>query len=57
MLGKEVRKLLQEKLPGRHYKIQWDGRDDPGAWLPSGIYLVRLQAGNYSQVQKMILAR
>jgi hypothetical protein len=41
MLGKEVRKLLQEKLPGRHYKIQWDGRDDPGAWLPSGIYLVR----------------
>jgi flagellar hook assembly protein FlgD len=55
--GKQVSKLLQEELSGGRYEIQWDGRDDSRRPLPSGIYLARLQVGNYSRVQKMMLVR
>jgi hypothetical protein len=37
--------------------LAWDGRDDSGRRLPSGIYLYRLQAGEYSAVRRFTLVR
>lgn len=56
-LGQQVRVLVdQMQMPGS-YAASWDGRDDRGQVVSSGIYLYRLQAGEQEQVQKMLLAR
>ncbi len=57
LLGQRVRTLVKGKQEPGTYKVQWDGRDDSGTTVASGIYLLRLSAGNFKQVQKMILLR
>ena len=55
--GQIVRRLVDgERAPGS-YAITWDGRDEAGRDVASGIYLCRMVAGNYSAVRKMVLAR
>jgi hypothetical protein len=57
VLGEKVRILVQEKKdPGVHH-ARWDGINDHGIPLSSGIYFYRLSAGNYESVRKMILIR
>lgn len=55
--GKRVRTLVSEKMdPGTH-ALHWDGTDDRGSPLPSGIYIYRLQVGEDRSTRKMLLAR
>lgn len=55
--GRLVRTLISEdKAPGS-YTVQWDGRDDRGAPVASGVYLYRLEAGAYRAARKMVLMR
>jgi hypothetical protein len=52
ILGNEISSLVDEtKSPGS-YSISFDG-----STLASGMYLYRLDAGNYSQVRKMVLLK
>jgi hypothetical protein len=56
-LGQEVRTLingLQE--PGIHNAV-WDGKDNNGRRLTSGIYLVRLEAGDFVMMRKMAMVK
>jgi len=56
-LGREVRKLVSEKrLPGS-YAIEWDGRNDDGNAVSSGIYYYRLKVDGRSKTRKMLLIR
>jgi|GEM_PF-4968024 len=56
-LGQEVRTLVDEaRGPGRH-AIRWDGRDEAGREVSSGVYLYRMEVGGFSQVHKMILLK
>ena len=51
--GQRVRALYRgRRQPGR-YRTVWDGRDDRGALLASGIYLCRLSAGGYEDTIKL----
>jgi hypothetical protein len=55
--GQRVRTLVNEnKSPGK-YKIIWNGRNEKGTTVSSGIYFYRLEIGSYSSVKKMILLR
>ena len=55
--GQLVRILVDEQQrPGR-YTARWDGRNDHGAEVGSGIYLYRLEAGAQVQVRRMTLLR
>ncbi|MGB2697865.1 MAG: FlgD immunoglobulin-like domain containing protein [Candidatus Zixiibacteriota bacterium] len=57
ILGQKVRTLVDEKkLPGE-YKVNWDGKDEKGNEVGSGIYLYRLKAEDYEQVKKMVLLK
>jgi flagellar hook assembly protein FlgD len=57
LLGREVKTLLnQELLPGR-YDVQWDGTNNAGAAVSSGVYIYRLQTGNVVLSRKMLLLR
>ena len=53
--GRRVRRLLAATLdPGRH-ALEWDGRDDAGRKLRSGVYLCRLVAGRDRAERKLVL--
>ena len=39
------------------YSVTWDGRDEAGRNVASGVYLCRMVAGGYSVVRKMILMK
>lgn len=57
LLGQRVRVLTDQYYKQGIYKIKWNGRDDNGKNLPSGIYFVRLQSGRFCKTQKMILVQ
>ena len=57
VLGQEVRALLDADLEAGRYDVVWDGRDNWGRSLASGIYLYRIQAGRFSEVRRMTLLK
>ncbi|MFX0141688.1 MAG: FlgD immunoglobulin-like domain containing protein, partial [Candidatus Hodarchaeota archaeon] len=54
-LGREIRTLLNSWKTAGYYNISWDGRDNSGEKVASGIYLYKLTTDNYSGIKKMIL--
>lgn len=53
--GRAVRTLVDGALPAGFHAAFWDGRDDRGASVPSGIYFCRFRAsGARGEVQKLI---
>jgi len=52
ILGQEVITLVNEQQPAGNYEVSFDATN-----LTSGIYLYKIQAGDYSDVKKMILLR
>lgn len=55
--GQIVRTLFNEALPAGYHSRTWDGNDDAGRSIGSGIYLYVLQSGNAKQSRKMILLK
>jgi hypothetical protein len=56
-LGQKVRTLINESKDVGQYQITWNGINDAGNHLSSGIYFYRLHAGKFVKVMKMILLR
>ncbi|HVP35468.1 MAG TPA: FlgD immunoglobulin-like domain containing protein [Terriglobales bacterium] len=57
ILGQLVRILLdKEKAPGS-YQVIWDGKDQQGNEVSSGIYFYQLRSGDYKETRKMTLLR
>ncbi|MCF8242720.1 MAG: T9SS type A sorting domain-containing protein [Melioribacteraceae bacterium] len=54
MLGREVNTLLNNEFESGEHNIVWDGTDNAGNKLSSGVYLYRLTAGNFIKSHKMI---
>lgn len=57
VLGEEVRTLVDEQKPAGYHQVNWDGRDEAGEHLASGLYIYHLQAGSFVQNRKMMLLR
>ncbi|MDZ7292862.1 MAG: YCF48-related protein [candidate division KSB1 bacterium] len=55
MLGQRVRVLVNGQLAVGHHVTRWDGKDDFGRAVSSGIYLYRLEAGPFVKTQRMIM--
>ena len=55
--GQLVKKLLDANLPAGQNLINWDGRDDNGKPVSSGIYSYRLQSGGINITRKMMLMK
>jgi hypothetical protein len=55
--GRQVRMLVDSVLePGEH-RARWDGRNGQGAWVGSGIYFYRLEAGDFSDTRQLVWLR
>ena len=57
MLGQKVRTLVDAEQPVGRYTVSWDGRDDNGMQLSSGVYLYVLKAGSFVGQRKMLLLK
>ena len=57
ILGKKVKTLLDEKKDGGYYSIYWDGVDENGEGVVSGIYFYIISTENFHATQKMIVVR
>ncbi|MBU8921554.1 MAG: T9SS type A sorting domain-containing protein [Bacteroidales bacterium] len=56
--GRRVRRLIKaEEYDTGLFKEQWDGRNDKGSQLASGVYFCRFEAGNNIFARKLILLR
>ena len=57
VFGQKVRELIHATLPAGSYRVSWDGTDDGGNKLASGLYFCRLSAGANISTSKMILMK
>jgi hypothetical protein len=55
--GRQVRRLVNDRLPEGMHRLLWDGRDDNGGACPSGIYLLRLRSGNVTKSRTVVLVQ
>jgi hypothetical protein len=55
--GQLVRTLLRSVVSPGWHQIDWNGRDDAGRLVPSGVYFCRLKTGSVSQTRRMTLLR
>jgi len=57
VLGRTVRTLVDAKQPAGAHTAVWDGRDDRGRQLASGVYVYRITAGTFKKSAKMLLLK
>jgi hypothetical protein len=57
MLGQEICTLFNGHMQAGERTLQWDGRDQHGQSLGSGIYLYRMVADNVIETKKMMLLK
>lgn len=57
LLGQRVSRLYDAPAPAGYLDIRWDGRNDQGRPVGSGVYFYRMVAGEFQQVRKMVLLK
>ncbi|NIT59597.1 MAG: T9SS type A sorting domain-containing protein [Aliifodinibius sp.] len=57
ILGQKIRTLISQKQSVGDHQVIWDGRDDGGHEVASGVFIYQLRAGEYVDVKKMVLMR
>lgn len=57
VLGQKVRTLVDGQVDTGSHSIVWDGRNDIGVSIASGVYIYRIKAGNFVKSRKMVLVR
>ena len=57
MSGRNVRKMNLGVLSNGVHKVLWDGKNNFGRKVPSGVYLYSIEAGDFNQTKKMLLLK
>jgi|GEM_PF-3044355 len=57
ILGQVVRTLVDEEKPVGYHQVVWDGKDQTGQAVSSGIYLYQIKAGDFVETKKMQLVK
>ena len=57
MLGREVRTLVTEDQTAGSHRVEWNGLDDNGQRVPSGIYFYNLTAKDFRETRKLVMLR
>ncbi|MCH8010979.1 MAG: T9SS type A sorting domain-containing protein, partial [Candidatus Marinimicrobia bacterium] len=57
LLGRHVRTLVNESQIAGSYLAVWDGKDNTGGMVSTGIYLYRLETEQFISTKKMVLLR
>jgi hypothetical protein len=57
VLSQKIRTLINSSLPAGKHTIRWDGTDETGRSVPAGIYIYRLEAGDWVHERKLLKLR
>jgi hypothetical protein len=57
LAGHAVRVLVAEERPAGRHEVRWDGTDDSGRSVPSGVYVCRLETGAIRMTRRMALVK
>jgi len=57
ILGQEVRELVNCMKTSGNYRVMWDGKDNRGKEVASGIYLYQLKVGDQKKTKKLLLLK
>ena len=57
ILGQKVRTLVDEPKTSGNHEVTWDGKDDKGKEVASGIYFYQLEVGEFTECKKMLLLK
>jgi hypothetical protein len=55
--GRRVRELVSQHRPAGVFSVQWNGDDDHGQRVASGVYFYRMRAGEFIDTKKMVLLK
>ena len=55
--GRLVRTLVDERRPAGEHGVSWDGRNESGRPVASGVYLSRMEAGEVAVTQRIVRLR
>jgi hypothetical protein len=57
VLGQQVKKLINQNMPPGKHEVIWDGRNNAGKRVGSGIYFYNIKAGEFTKTRKMVLLK
>jgi hypothetical protein len=57
LVGRQVKALLNSSQTAGHRSIQWNATNNAGQQVPAGVYLYRIEAGEFRQTKKMVLLK
>jgi len=57
ILGQRIRDIMDKDLPTGTHQISWNGRDDYGTTVATGIYFYRIEADDLVETKKMMLVK
>lgn len=57
LLGEKVRTLVDAKESAGMKHITWDGRNDRGERVSSGVYVYRIEAGEFKQTKRLVVMK
>jgi len=55
--GQRIRRLVSQQHPAGRFAIQWDGKDEAGNLVSTGVYIYRMKTPKFSSIQKLILVK
>jgi len=57
MLGQQVTSVIDDDMPAGQHTVTWDGNNDTGGQVATGIYFYRLEADGFKETKKMMLLK
>jgi len=57
VVGRRIRTLVDGVEPPGARAVTWEGRDDAGRFVASGVYFYRLRAGSTTLTRRMVLLK
>lgn len=57
ILGQKIRTLIDSQKPAGYHSIVWDGKDNSGTEVSTGIYFYRLKTGEFGKTKKMLFLK
>ncbi len=57
LAGRQVKTLINDNRPGGEHQATWDGTNEQGQQVPSGVYFYRIDTPGFSDMRKMVLVK
>ncbi|UCF62746.1 MAG: T9SS type A sorting domain-containing protein, partial [bacterium] len=57
VLGQRVRTLVNARVEAGYHQVVWDGLNEQGSAVASGVYIYRFEAGDFQKTMKLMLLK